>query len=376
MVKALKKYWFQITLLVLIALPIVLLCFFDYFNIEGYNYRFNPSTNGFEDWDNKYFSQNFSFDVTWKGRMFYLFFAWFLVIESAFGWQEINDKKPKNRYLLLASLVCAAIPTFYVLATNFFGLDFTILQTGLDLKIPSVYSDNSPSDFLHLYWPLSVEYMVFFIFFMTSIMLAYKPKGLKIFAISFSLLGGIAVAYMLDTIFPFGVLRPLQEIALPTTATTAALFDILGYKVMLNYPVYTGGSALPGLVVNNGVSTASVSVSWACAGIYSLLLYVLIMLVFFKRTNITSFRKLLYFIIGLFGTFISSVLRIFSIVMIYLYYGKDAGITFHNTYGELFGFIWIFAFILLIVCIERFMLVERTREAFRKTGYYLRFSKK
>lgn len=304
--------------------------------------------------------------------MFYLFFAWFLVIESAFGWREINDKKTKNRYLMLASLVFAAIPTVYILATNFFGFDFELLKTGLDFGIPSVYSNNDPSDFLSLYWPLSIEYLVFFSFFTAAIMLAFRPKGLKTFAISLSLLGGIGIAYMMDTIFPFGVLRPLQEIALPTTATTAALFDILGYKVMFNYPVYAGGSSVPGLTVNNGVATASVSVSWACAGIYSLLLYVLIMLVFFKRTNIVPFRKLLYFIIGFFGTFMSAVLRIFSIVLVYLNQGKEAGVTFHNTYGELFGFTWIFVFILLIVCIERFMLVEKTKQGFRKIGLQLK----
>ncbi len=368
-----KKYWFPITLLILIALPVILLCFLDYYNLEGYNYRYNPQTNSFEDWNNTYFTQNFSFDITWKGRMFYLFFIWFLIIESIFGWQEINEKPPRKNYLKIAALLLAIIPTLYILGTNFFGLDLSLLKTGIDLRIPAVYSNNEPSDFLHLYWPLSVEYMIYFGFSLASIFLAYKIKGLKMYAISFSLLGAVAFAYLLDTIFPFGVFRPLQEIALPTTATTAALFDILGYQVMLNYPVIVGESKLPSLIVNNGVSTASVSVSWACAGIYSLLLYVLIILVFFKRTNITSYRKLFYFIIGLFGTFMSAVIRIFSIVLVYLNQGKEAGVTFHNTYGELFGFTWIFAFILLIVCIERYMLVERTKQVLQKMGSLIRF---
>jgi thaumarchaeosortase len=356
--------------MICIVAPIVLLCFLDYYNLEGYNYRFNASTNSFEPWKNTFFNQNFSFDVTWKGRMFYLFFAWFLVIESAIGWQEIVDKKPRNRYLILASLVCVIIPTIYVLATNFFGLDLTLLKMGHNIGIPSVTANNEPSDFLQLQWPISVEYMVFFIFFLSAVMLAYKPRGLKIFSISFALLGGISIAYMLDTIYPFGVFRPLQEVALPIAATAAALFDVLGYNVMLNYPVHTGGSLVPGLIVGAGGKTASVSVSWACAGVYSLFLYVLIMLVFFKRTNISAFRKLLYFIIGLFGTFLAAVLRIFAIVIIDMQYGSNAGMFFHNTYGELFGFTWIFAFIILIVCIERFMLVERTRERMRKISSY------
>ncbi len=369
-----KQYWFHITLLMLIILPIALLYTFDYLNIEGYNHRWDPETNAFQDWTNSFFNSSFTFDVTWKGRMFYLFFAWFLVMEAAFGWQEMNKRKTKNRVLLASSLVCAAAPTVYILATNFFGLDLSLLQAGITAGIPAVYSDNTPSDFLHLFWPLSFEYLIFFAFFTSAIILAYRSRGIRTFAISLSLIGAIGIAYLLDTVFPFGVLKPLQELALPITATTAALFDLLGYNVVFSFPVNSGGSMLPALMVNNGVQSASVTVSWACAGVYSLLLYVLVMLVFFKRTNISSFRKLVYFVIGLIGTFFAAVLRIFAIILVYLYDGKAAGVTFHNTYGELFGFSWIFGFILMIVLIERFSLVERTQSGVAKLGSRFRFT--
>jgi thaumarchaeosortase len=169
---------------------------------------------------------------------------------------------------------------------------------------------------------------------------------------------------MLDTIYPFGVFRPLQEMTLPTAATAAALFDFLGYQVMLSYPTNVGDSLVPSLAVGIGDKSAGVSIAWACAGVYSLLLYVLIILVFFKRTNISGFRKVLYFFIGLFGTFFANVLRIYSILIVSLESGREAMMDFHNTWGELFGFGWIFGFILLIVCIERFDLVGKA-----KTGY-------
>jgi thaumarchaeosortase len=211
-----------------------------------------------------------------------------------------------------------------------------------------------------------MEYVVFFAFFTTAMMLAYKPRGLKIFGISLVFLGAIAVAYMLDTIYPFGVFRPLQELTLPTAATAAALFDILGYRVMLSYPTTVGDSLLPSLTVGIGDKAAGVSIAWACAGVYSLLLYVLIILVFFKRTNISGFRKVLYFFIGLFGTFFANVFRIYAILIVNLQSGREAMMVFHNTWGELFGFGWIFGFILLIVCIERFDLVERVRVGYRR----------
>lgn len=343
--------------------------------MEGYNYRFNGEINGFEPWNDTFFDQNFTFDLTWKGRMFYSIFAWFVVIESALGWQAIVDKKPKNRALMVASLVCATIPTVYVLATNFFGLDFPVLQAGYNIGIPSVTVNNDPSDFLHLQWPLSLEYVVLFVSFLFAILLAYRPRGLKLFGISLAFLGAMTVAYMLDTIYPFGVFRPLQEMALPTAATAAALFDILGYTVMLTYPVHTADSLLPGLSVGMDGKVTSVSIAWACAGVYSLVLYVLIMLVFFKRTNFSGFRKLLYFVIGLFGTFFANVLRIYAIIVINLQSGREAGMVFHNTYGELFGFAWIFGFILFIVCIERFMIVEKVKARFDKINSYFGDSK-
>jgi exosortase/archaeosortase family protein len=367
----LKKDWFHVILLIIIALPIITLCFLDYYNIEGYNYRYNQATDSFDPWNNVYFNENFTFDVTWKGRMFLGIFAWFIVMESIIGWSEIRKKTPTNRYLMAGALGCALIPTGYVLATNFLGLDLAVLKYGQSLGLPFLNVASEPSDFLQLFWPLSVEYVLFFVFFTTAFMLAYRPRGLKIFAISLAVLGGFGVAYMIDTLLPFGVLKPLQEMALPTAAVATALFDLCGFSVMMSYPNNAGGSLVPALTVVSGSSSASISIAWACAGVQSLFLFLVIMLLFFKKTNITPFRRLLYFTIGLFGTFFANVLRICAVTLILLFQGGEEGMFFHNNYGELFGFSFIFAYILLIIGIERFMIVEKTRNGIRKVGVYL-----
>ena len=350
----------------------MMLFFLDYSNLEGYNYRYNGETNAFESWSNTFFNESFLFELTWKGRMFLLVFLWIMLIESAMDWNKFVDEKPKNRCIIIASLICALIPTFYVLATNFFGLDLTVLQVGHDVfGVLSVSGANEPWDFLHLYWPISCEYIVFAVFFIGAVILAYKTKGLKALSISLALLVGIGFAYMFDTVYPFGVFKPLQAFALPTTATAAALFDLLGYTVRLVFPAAGVESSLPGLTVTMGEKTASGSISWACAGVQSLLLYVVIVLVFFKKADISAFRKLAYFVIGLFGTFFVNVLRIVSIMVIMLNSGREAGMVFHNTYGEIYSVIWILLFILLIGCIQRFMLVERTKHAFQRTCSFL-----
>jgi exosortase/archaeosortase family protein len=368
----LRKSWFHIALIICIALPIIMLFVLDYSNMEGYNYRYNGETNAFESWPNTFFNDSFLFELTWKGRMFLLVFLWIILVESAMDWSKFVDEKPKNRYVIIASLICALIPTFYVIATNFFGLDLSILQIGHDVfGILSVRGANEPWDFLHLFWPISCEYIVFAVFFISAVMLAYKTKGLKALSISLALLGGIGVAYMFDTVYPFGVFKPLQAFALPTAAVAAALFDLLGYTVRLAFPAYGVEQSLPSLTVTVGGETASVAIAWACAGVQSLLLYVVIILVFFKRADISAFRKLAYFIIGLFGTFFVNVLRVFSIVLIMLNSGSETGMAFHNTYGEMYSVIWILLFIMLIGCIQRFMLVERTKFAFQRICAFL-----
>ncbi len=363
---SIKRHWFHIALILCIALPIVALAFLDYFDLEGYNYRYNSVTGNFEVWRNTYFNGNFLFELTWKGRLFLLVFLWLFLVESAIEWRNLVDEKPDKRRIVTASLICALVPTVYVLSTNFFGFDSTVLRTGQIIGIRSVTSSDEPWDFLHLYWPISLEYIIFAAFFIVAIMFAYKTRGLKIFSISLTLLAGIGIAYMFDTIVPWGIFRPLQAFALPTAAVSAALLDLMGYAVRLVFPVYSVESNLPSLTVTSGASTATVAIAWACAGVQSLFLFVVIIFVFFKKAEISAFRKLAYFVMGLFGTFFVNVLRVASILLIMLSSGQAAGEVFHNTYGEMYSVIWILLYVLLIGVIERFMLVERIKHAFHR----------
>jgi thaumarchaeosortase len=367
-----KRLWFHLALVLCIALPIIALAFLDYYDLDGYNYRYNSETGNFEFWRNTYFSGTFLFELTWKGRMFLLVFLWLMLVETALEWRKLVNEKPDSRRIMAASLICGLVPTAYVLATSFFGFDLTVLRIGQILGIRIVTSSNEPWDFLHLYWPISLEYIIFAVFFISAIMFAYRTKGLKVFSISLALLTGIGIAYMFDTIVPWGIFRPLQAFALPTAAVSAAFLDLMGYAVQLVFPVYSVESNLPSLTITLGGNSATVAIAWACAGVQSLLLYVVIIFVFFKKAGISAFRKLAYFVIGLLGTFLVNVLRVTSILFIMLNNGTAAGEVFHNTYGEMYSVIWILLFILLIGFIERFMLVERTKQSFHSVIEYLR----
>jgi len=211
-----KKGSLHLLLLSFFFVPIFLVWFLDFFNIEAF----------------VSFNQRFMFDLTWKGRMFYLFFVCLLLLESMLDWEVIIEKQRvfQNRFRILLICIFAAVPTIYVLSVNFLGLDQTVLNFGQVLQIRS-------GAFINEHWPLSFEYLILVSFFIFATLLAYGPVGLKSFSISLSLLAGIGAIYLVDTIWPYGTFKPMQLLAVPTAALATALLDLLGYNVKLTYPV-------------------------------------------------------------------------------------------------------------------------------------------
>jgi thaumarchaeosortase len=330
----LKKYYFHIALLVTFAVPIILLMILDYLNIEGF-YLFN---------------ERFLFDETWKGRMFYLFFIWLLFIEFIIDSDKIINKRPKNWFRILAFFVCANVPLIYVLSVNFLGMNQAVVELGRIIGI-----DSRPY-FALLSWPLSFEYLVFFTSFLFAIVLAYKIDGLKTFSISLSFLGTVSLIYTVDTYYPEGIFKPLQMLALPAAACAAGLLEILGFKLTLTYQ--TGPTSLPIIYM---LGYPPVGIVWSCAGVHSLLIYTLIMVLVFKRSNISGFRKLAYFIVGAICTYFVNILRIASFFVIRASSGGSAAQFFHDSLGELYFVFWLFAYILIIILIERFKLIEKAK---------------
>ncbi len=163
---------------------------------------------------------------------------------------------------------------------------------------------------------------------------------------------------MIDVIYPYGVFKPLQMLALPTAACAAALLDLMGYAFILSYS--PGLDAMPLIITQVDGHAVSIGIAWPCAGVHSLFLYTLIMVLLFKKSDISRFRKMLYFIVGAIGTYVVNVLRIIVYFFIRVNEGLDAAQTFHNVYGELLFIVWTLLYILLIICIQKFRLAEKT----------------
>jgi thaumarchaeosortase len=193
--------------------------------------------------------------------------------------------------------------------------------------------------------------------------LAYGKDGLKAFSISLALIAGVGAVYMIDTLLPYGAVRSLQILALPTAACAAAVLEIMGYSFTLLYS--PGLESMPLIRTISSGSTTGVNIGWPCAGVHSLLLYTLIILLLFRKSSMSNFRKLTYFIIGAIGTYFVNILRIVTYFLILVGDVHIDAKAFHESYGELYSMVWILFYVLLIACIQKFSLAERTTDALR-----------
>jgi len=361
--KTMKTSWIHASLLVCFIAAIVLLMILDYFNLESIA-LFNE--------------RGFYFDYTWKGRLFLLFFLWLFVLEYLLNLKKPSKKdletKPMSHFKVLAIFICAIIPLIYIFSVNFLGLDQTVINIGEMLR-GEYWRTHSTYWRLILEgdWPITLEYFVFTISFLAITLLTYGKDGLKKFSITLALIAGISVIYLIDVIYPYGVFKPLQLLALPTAACAAALLDILGYPFILSYS--PGLDPMPIIRTQSGGQMVSIGIAWPCAGVHSLFLYTLIILLLFKKSNMSSFRKMIYFIVGAVGTYSVNILRIIVYFLIRVNEGLTAAQTFHNVYGELLFIVWILLYILLIICIQKFRLTEKTTHGTQALRNFLEMMK-
>ncbi|MGA3296877.1 MAG: exosortase/archaeosortase family protein, partial [Candidatus Bathyarchaeia archaeon] len=156
---------------------------------------------------------------------------------------------------------------------------------------------------------------------------------------------GMLVFYLLDAFFPYGSLGPLQFWANFIVAGVAVLSKLFGLPIdgFTNHLNISGLHGYFRLVVY-----------WPSVGVQSILIYSVVMVVIAAKLQAPRMRKLIYALVGISGTILLNVVRIFSIA----YYGYAYATTrqqldaFHNAIGEVLFPIWIVVFLMLIIKIE------------------------
>jgi thaumarchaeosortase len=156
---------------------------------------------------------------------------------------------------------------------------------------------------------------------------------------------GMLFFYLLDAFFPYGSLGPLQFWANFIVAGVVLLAKLLGLPIegFTNHLNIAGVYGYYRLVVY-----------WPSVGVQSILIYSVVMVVIAAKLDAPLVRKLIYALVGVVGTILLNVLRIFVIA----YYGYAYATSgqqldaFHNAVGEILFPIWIVLFLILIIRIE------------------------
>lgn len=275
-----------------------------------------------------------SFEATWKGRTYYIFFVWLLLLETILNWEMLNPKR--HDFLSKKTIITAvtlAIPTVYVIVANFTSLNNMIIDAS-----PKFGGDPFWANLM----PLTVEYLVFAVAASMMMLTIYGLKGLKNFALSISLISVIGLVYLTDNLFPYGAFTPFQIIVPATTNLASAILNLAGYTTT----VITGGQ-MPFLQATSPSRvTWGASIGWPCSGVESLLIYTIITVLFLKRMTISLRTKTLCFVLGASVTYLVNALRIVTIFTIATNGGDWS--RFHDYYGQLYSITWIVSYPLII----------------------------
>lgn len=289
-----------------------------------------------------YFLYPNTFEATWKGRTYYLFFLWLVSLEIILGWEEIQiNKVEKLRSVrTLAFIITLLLPTIYVLIANFLGLNPALVDLAKQSDMGSPWAE---------FMPLSIEYLVFGVIFAVISLIEYGKEGLGDFSISALLLFAVGTLYLIDNFYPYGQFTPFQFLVPTTTQLATNVLDLMGYETTLsfinNHPVH---GSIPYLAVKDSQGFwRGFGIAWPCAGVESLLIYTVTILLFLKKTAIQWKHRIVYFVIGAIVTYFINILRIVTIFVISAN-GGDIRI-FHNYYGQLYSITWIISYPLIII---------------------------
>jgi thaumarchaeosortase len=288
-----------------------------------------------------------SFEATWKGRTFYLFFIWLAFLEVVLNWEKIQGvkvSKAKSVRTLGWALVLL-LPTIYVIVATQFGLNTVITSWTGSSVLPDMRGFVS----------LSTEYLVFTLLFALIIALGFGVGRLKDFGLSTLFLGAIGLIYTIDTFYPGGSFTPFQLPVPITTQLAANVLNLMGYTTTISQVTDRIYGPLPMLTVQDPRVPMSrgvtFGIAWPCAGIESLIIYTVTILVFLRGSSISLKWKAACFSIGGVVTYFINVLRIVTIFTLGLQYGQYSTQVndFHYYYGQLYSITWIISYPLLII---------------------------
>jgi len=270
-----------------------------------------------------------SFSMSWnQGRGGFLFGLAFIVAEI------IGVKFIVSKRRLIFGIPLAAVTIIYFVLLDF-GLHDYIINAAPAFNVQLIYS-----------WEWFWDFLVITIFAISASILMFGKKWIRIVIAGPVFLGGSAIILSLDAFFPYDTLGPLQYFVphlVQTNVWIINAFD-LGVATARDNLMFLQGDHGP----------FALQVFWPSAGVHSVVIYSLVMMAFLLKMNIKQSRKFMYFGLGILGTIIINMIRIFSLSVFALKVSTNPVEfeEYHSVAGEIMFLPWLFAFLLVVTVIE------------------------
>ena len=270
-----------------------------------------------------------SFSMSWnQGRGGFLFGLAFIVAEI------IGIKFIVSRRRLIFGIPLAIATIIYFVLLDF-GLHDYIINAAPAFNVQLIYS-----------WEWFWDFLVITIFAISASILMFGKKWIRIVIAGPVFLGGSAIILSLDAFFPYDTLGPLQYFVphlVQTNVWIINAFD-LGVATARDNLMFLQGDHGP----------FALQVFWPSAGVHSVVIYSLVMMAFLLKMNIKQNRKFMYFGLGILGTIIINLIRIFSLSVFALKVSTNPVEfeEYHSVAGEIMFLPWLFAFLLVVTVIE------------------------
>ena len=269
--------------------------------------------------------------ISWswnEGRGGYLF-ALIFVVAELIGLKIVISKKR------LLAVIPMAILTIAYLASLEYGLREYIIESAELFDVQLIYS-----------WTWMWDFVVMAIFVVAALSIFFGKRWIRIAPAGPIFLTGTAIILSLDAFFPYDTLGPLQYVVPYFVQANVWLVTVLdlGTAVARDNVMFLRGDH----------GSMALQVFWPSAGVHSIIIFSLVIGAFMLKLNIPRNRKAVYFILGIIGTVIVNLIRIFSLSWYALKVTTDpvAWEEYHKIAGEIMFLPWLFAFILIVILIE------------------------
>jgi thaumarchaeosortase len=263
-----------------------------------------------------------------EGRGGY-FFALIFIVAELIGLKIVISKKR------LLSVIPMAVLTISYLASLEYGLREYIIESAELFDVQLIYS-----------WTWMWDFVVMAIFVVVTLSIFFGKRWIRIAPAGPIFLTGTAIILSLDAFFPYDTLGPLQYVVPYFVQANVWLVTVLdlGTAVARDNVMFLRGDH----------GSMALQVFWPSAGVHSIIIFSLVIGAFMLKLNIPRNRKAVYFVLGIIGTVVVNLIRIFSLSWYALKVTTDpvAWEEYHKIAGEIMFLPWLFAFILIVIMIE------------------------